>query len=336
MVILRSNQTASGVTESLHRRDTGARTLPTLWRGFTLVELLVVISIIALLISLLLPALSKAKQDAVTIGCLANLNQLGQLTVEYANTYQSAIPFGSDTRTGYYGYDSWDALLFAFKEGIQPTANYNLEYYDGFMKYSQPNMAMVDAYQQLYTCGAATVHPSASQQFATCYSANPNYFMPLTQENYTDPYVFRLSNVESPAQALAIGDGSQNGPWGAWGTFDWGQNKGPDSPAYYYRDYPTYLVPPNGFQIGGQANEDYPNALINYENAGLRYRHDSDGPGTGYANAVFFDGHATSIAINNNQPGQNPAKGGAHGGNGLKVYNVINPNLPQSVNQSIY
>ncbi len=250
-------------------------------KGFTLVELLVVISIIALLISLLLPALAKAKQDAVTVGCLANLSQLGQLTLEYANTYQAAIPFGSDTRTGYFGYDSWDALLFAYKEGIQPTANYNLEYYNGFNKYPQPNMAMVDAYQQLYTCGAATVHPTAASQFATCYAANPNYFLPLTEENYKDPYVFRTSNVASPAEALAIGDASQNGPWGAWGTFDWGQNKGPDSPAYFYRNYPTYLVPPNGFQLGGQANEDYPQATENYVNSGLRYRHNSGGPGSG-------------------------------------------------------
>jgi len=70
--------------------------------GFTLVELLVVIGIIALLISILLPSLSRARQQANLIYCQANERQIGQLIQLYASSNNGYMPpLGGYINTAY-------------------------------------------------------------------------------------------------------------------------------------------------------------------------------------------------------------------------------------------
>src|ERR1700722_2307774 len=61
-------------------------------KAFTLVELLVVIGIIALLVSILIPALNGARQQAVSVECLSNLRQCGQILYIYANQNRGLFP----------------------------------------------------------------------------------------------------------------------------------------------------------------------------------------------------------------------------------------------------
>ena len=259
-------------------------------RGFTLLEMIVVISIIMILIALLLPAIHWAKEAARNAACESNLRTLGEMSLIYADHYNGNLPYGTysnpefpiSTYNSYFG--DWANLDFYTLVGPPvPLTNNGV-----IGKNIPPQYAA--KWDSIFWCPEREVPMSGL--WGVNYAANPNVFLTPTVNpvtGYAHNETMLLGNIPNPSQIIGMGDTNQSWPGGycAQFLFSWL----PSQLSWQYGSYnQDTVIPPN------PGNTDSTGTII--PNQGLRYRHGSTGADTGRANAVFMDDHVASLPMN--------------------------------------
>ncbi len=177
--------------------------------GFTLIELLVVVAIIAVLVAILLPALSSARERAKRVVCMSNLRQIGMSERYYMDENNGYVtPATFDYRL-HLGYVTWIGALVATQQMDYDSDGYNI-----FLCPSQILPFGLDC------------HYAINRELAGLLSLNGIRYQ-----------VGKLSNAQYPDQIIVVGDCDRDRSTGvvhllyAW---NWGRWSG-NQELFYYR-----------------------------------------------------------------------------------------------------
>jgi len=122
-------------------------------RPFTLIELLVVVAIIAILASLLLPALGVAREKGRRAACMTNQRQLYLAAGSYADDWDDRLPYRTHTYSGinYSGYMYWEAANAPFRHFLNDYAGIS-------MRFSTTIAGGMKSYKNIAYCPSMRLH----------------------------------------------------------------------------------------------------------------------------------------------------------------------------------